>query len=162
MAPRLSLIENHSDCELVDVHDFGKDQIAQELLPRRRAIAFAISQDIYFTERCPCKETAWYSKQDTEKFKKDNYCSVHAMLAGKHRELADFCERGLETCTKAGSIQTKNRKKFALKAVLNEQLKQQENGVFDPEAIAQAYGRVTSRSRLMAAAQGQGDAMAAN
>ena len=159
MAPRLSLIENVP--ELADSQSFCFEKDDQ---PIRRTVSFAISEHILFYEEssssCCDKENRWYSKLETDQFKKENSRSAQAIVLGKHRHIADLCERGLENVTKAGALQSKNRRKVALKAVMDEQRRQREISIYDPEAIAQAYGRLTSRSCLAAAAQGHSDSLA--
>jgi hypothetical protein len=68
------------------------------------------------------------------------------------------CVRGLENQTKGGSWNVRLIHRTSVEAVLDEQDRQRELHINDPEAIARAYGRTTNRVRETALDRGLQDA----
>lgn len=156
MAPLLVNTLSDSFSELIDTRSYEK---AQPTSRSKRSVTFAAMQEVRFLPVEDIgRDITWYTKKELDQVKKNNSRSVRAMCMGTHRADPDFCERGLQT--QASSIQTKHRKKFAIKLVLEEQKRQQETGEINSEALAEKYEMQTTRSRLAAAAQGQSDALA--
>jgi hypothetical protein len=104
----------------------------------------------------------WFSSEDLQDFRKHNQDTVQTSMSGSLHLYPDMCGRGLEEMTPAGRVQHKNRKKYARSIVLEEQKKQRETNSFEPEKLSEEYSRATIRSRMVAAAKGKGDEIAAH
>ena len=86
------------------------------------------------------KEAIWCGERDYQIIKAMVKSTVIMMMKGEQipEEDVDYCTRGLEFRTKAGSRVRSRNKMRARLAVLNEQDLQQEEGYFDPQFIAMA------------------------
>ena len=74
----------------------------------------------------------WYSKADIRSWK----TQCKAMMRDG---IPIDCERGLENRSSDGSRRKRQNKRAARRAVFQEQSEQREEGIYDPEAIADAY-----------------------
>ena len=70
----------------------------------------------------------------------------------KGRDLKDkkYCARGLERHTTAGAATKEKNRRFVINAVLDEQMIQWENGIFDEDAIAELYSSASFASQMKA------------
>jgi hypothetical protein len=90
----------------------------------------------------------WYNKSDYKRIKEENLTILHMMNeADAIKEEEGFCVRGLECRTKFGARRRKKNKADALDIVWDTQVKQWEQKVDDPAAIAAALRSVCLRSR---------------
>jgi hypothetical protein len=97
----------------------------------------------YSDEEIAC---AWYDADELETIKKIDVIYTLSMMKGGLRIPEDnpwYCGRGLESFTQEGSTIRRSNKEKAWDAVLDEQDSQRENGICDPQAIANAYSELS-------------------
>ena len=83
------------------------------------------------------KESVWYTENDTKIILAMAKVTVKMMMKGEHCDDVDYCSRGLEGKTPVGSKRRQKNKLRVRKALLEEQEIQREEGVNDPEYLAQ-------------------------
>lgn len=83
------------------------------------------------------KETVWYTESDTKIVLAMAKVTVKMMMKGEPCDDVDYCSRGLEGKTPTGSKRRQKNKLRVRKALLEEQEIQREEGVYDPEYLAQ-------------------------
>mmetsp|Transcript_2883 Transcript_2883/g.4587 ORF Transcript_2883/g.4587 Transcript_2883/m.4587 type:complete len:227 (+) Transcript_2883:1-681(+) len=83
------------------------------------------------------KEAVWYTENDTKIILAMAKVTVKMMMKGEPCDDVDYCSRGLEGKTPAGSKQRQKNKLRVRKALLEEQEIQREEGVHDDEYLAQ-------------------------
>lgn len=83
------------------------------------------------------KEAVWYTEGDTKIILAMAKVTVKMMMKGEPCDDIDYCSRGLEGKTPAGSKNRQKNKLRVRKALLEEQEIQREEGVLDPEYLAQ-------------------------
>ena len=83
------------------------------------------------------KEAVWYTESDTKIILAMAKVTVKMMMRGEACDDVDYCSRGLEGKTPAGSKQRQKNKLRVRKALITEQEMQREEGVHDPEYLAQ-------------------------
>jgi hypothetical protein len=79
----------------------------------------------------------WYTENDTKIILAMAKVTVKMMMRGEACDDVDYCSRGLEGKTPAGSKQRQKNKLRVRKALIAEQEMQREEGVHDPEYLAQ-------------------------
>jgi hypothetical protein len=97
----------------------------------------------YSDEEIAC---AWYDADELETIKKMDVIYTLSMMKSGLRIPVDspwYCGRGLESFTQEGSTIRRSNKEKAWDAVLDEQDSQRENGICDPQAIANAYSELS-------------------
>jgi hypothetical protein len=107
------------------------------------------------------RDGLWMSISDQQMNKAMVRTTVTMMMRGEviSEDDPDFCTRGLECRTKAGS-KARNRYKLRVRsAVLNEQDLQREEGIVDPDFIAMASMDESSKCREAALRRGEQDAI---
>lgn len=124
-------------------------------------VSFSDADNVIEYEDDCSDESRWLAADDIKSIKKQCYETVEMAMSGSLTFHPDHCNRGLESFSAAGKLQSRNRKKYARSVVLEEQERQRAANVFDPEKLSEGYSRATSRSRLLAAALAQGDEVAA-
>jgi hypothetical protein len=82
-------------------------------------------------------ESIWYQEDDTKIILAMAKVTVKMMMKGEPCDDEDYCSRGLEGKTPAGSKRRQKNKMKVRKALLDEQDIQREEGVNDPEYLAQ-------------------------
>lgn len=111
------------------------------------------------------KRKAWYSQAQLQSFKLDSAKTVQILMNIPARALVNsnvvLCERGLETMSKAGSLQKNSRLRYARRVVLDEQEEQKERGEIYDERLAELYKESASKCLASALARGKFDAEAA-
>lgn len=83
------------------------------------------------------KEAVWYTEADTKIILAMAKVTVKMMMRGEPCDDVDYCCRGLEGKTSAGSKKRQKNKLRVRKALLGEQEYQRGEGVSDPENLAQ-------------------------
>lgn len=126
-----------------------------------RSVGFTDNDEVLIVSRHQ-QDAIWFTKEGLQSFKRDCTTSVQIIVKGKRGLYRDVCERGLEGMSMAGAIQSKARRKFAYRMVLDEQEDQRRAGVVDTETMARAYQQVTTASAVSALARGKSDADAVN
>jgi hypothetical protein len=106
---------------------------------------------------------AWYSQAELQSFKHDSAKTVQIIMNRRinSRNNEQLCERGLETMSKAGSLQKNSRLRFARQIVLEEQEDQKQQGWIDEMRLAELYKESASKCVASAIARGKFDANAA-
>jgi len=90
-------------------------------------------QDLTVEER----EAVWYTEGDTKIILAMAKVTVKMMMKGEPCDDIDYCSRGLEGKTPTGSKRRQKNKLRVRKALLEEQEMQREEGVMDPEYLAE-------------------------
>jgi hypothetical protein len=107
----------------------------------------------------------WYTKKDFEAMKKSFASTVKLMTTHgdnfSHVDKDEHCSRGLEYRTREGATLRRENKWNALNAVLDEQDRQQENGLFNETLLCQVYVKENCHCRLQALKLGIQDEQAA-
>lgn len=89
------------------------------------------------------REEVWYNKDEYDIIKARNSLIVKMMKTGNFEENGENCFRGLEHKLKEGFKQRRSNKFNALNAVLEEQDRQYNRGLSQPEIVAESYRRVS-------------------
>jgi hypothetical protein len=99
----------------------------------------------------------WYATEDYQKIERQ--CQKEIRKINKGGELRDkkYCSRGLEGQTDAGFASKMRNRMSSWNAVLDEQLLQWDQGVFDEDTIAEIYIRASSSCQMWANFVGQQD-----
>jgi hypothetical protein len=105
------------------------------------------------------KQATWCDGDEITSFKNEAKASAALMISGvvAESESAELCFRGLEARTRDGALRKRHNKIDARAAVFIEQELQQEEGVFDEEAIADVYYDCTQHCRASANMMGLRD-----
>lgn len=102
---------------------------------------------------------AWYKKEDYQAMK---LLALETMNLHQSSQLppgdTEHCMRGLEGRTHDGFAIVKQNRKVASFAVIDEQDRQDEMGISDPDLIAEAYGSCVLNCQYVAFVQGVLDA----
>ena len=101
---------------------------------------------------------SWYSREEYNEISRGISKELKKMTQGKVLRDKKYCERGLERFTEEGSKTCSRNKVRAIHAVLEEQHKQNEEGRFDENSIAQVYETNSQRCRRNAYKAGLRDA----
>jgi hypothetical protein len=83
------------------------------------------------------RESIWYTEGDTKIILAMAKVTVKMMMKGEPCDDVDYCSRGLEGKTPTGSKKRQKNKLRVRKALLEEQEIQREEGVLDPDYLAQ-------------------------
>lgn len=83
------------------------------------------------------KEAVWYTANDTKIILAMAKVTVKMMMKGEICDDIDYCSRGLEGKTPSGAKRRQKNKQILRKALLEEQEIQREEGVYDPEYLAE-------------------------
>ena len=101
---------------------------------------------------------SWYSREEYNDISRGISKEVKKMTQGKVLRDKKYCERGLERFTEEGSKTCSRNKVRAIHSVLEEQHKQNEEGRFDENSIAQVYETKSQGCRRKAYKAGLRDA----
>ena len=132
----------------------------------RGSVRFASSNDhvIHFPKNTKVEQRkAWYSQAQLQSFIHDSAKTVTILMntPGRARVNSnELCERGLETMSRAGSLQKTSRLRYARKIVRDEQEEQKEQGTIDEARLAVLYKESASKCLSSAIARGKFDAEA--
>ena len=136
---------------------------------QRRRVAFDESKNQFFSDKkYPEKKRSamYYTQDDFDLIAEENheivlYMSVGDVPIEEDEDDTPICTRGLEARTSKGSRKKKRQRQRAVKAVLDEQSRQQREGVLDPTIISQVYVAHTAASEKLARTFGNNDAIVA-
>jgi hypothetical protein len=87
------------------------------------------------------KQDVWYTEDDTKFILAMAKVTVKMMMKGEPCDDVDYCSRGLEGKTPTGSKQRQKNKLKVRRALLEEQQLQRNEGINDPEYLAQVSMR---------------------
>jgi hypothetical protein len=102
-------------------------------------------------------ESVWYTESDTKIMLGMAKVTVKMMMKGEFCDDLDYCSRGLEGKTLAGSKRRQKNKLRVRKKLLEEQEMQRDEGVFDPEYLSQVCVKYSRENVAQAHSQGQRD-----
>jgi hypothetical protein len=102
-------------------------------------------------------ESYWYTESDSKIILAIAKVTVKMMMRGEFCDDVDYCSRGLEGKTPVGSKKRQKNKLRVRKALLEEQEIQREEGVFDPEYLAQVCLKYSREVNIAAHSQGLRD-----
>lgn len=103
----------------------------------------------------------WWSRKESDEIRR-GYKNLISKMSNKEllRETDDCCTRGLEGKSRAGFKQRRDAQLNGLLAVLNEQDRQQAEGVNEPETLAIIYRQFSYHCQQAAANMGRRDQQA--
>ena len=104
-------------------------------------------------ERARC----WYKKQEYIEMKRDAVVTIEMIQRNVAMNDDFHCLRGLEQCTKEGSMLMKLTKNQAQLAVFRAQLLQEKNGIQNPGALAAVYEEASEPAKMSAYLKGISD-----
>jgi hypothetical protein len=117
----------------------GFDSTMDGTLKRSRGVSFHPNTRVYIVQNYSSDECLWYTIKDYESFRRE--CSVFATMMDLdvpyNANYDSPC--GLDAWTDTGSRWQRERRKDALRVVLNEQFAQWKEGELDSESIAKMY-----------------------
>jgi hypothetical protein len=103
-------------------------------------------------------DACWYNEAETKAIREQARRTVEQMQAEADLDGPKYCTRGLEILTAEGRRQRMENRFQAWDAVLNEQERQVEEGIWeDDEATAARYGDCCYASMVTASMQGVSD-----
>jgi hypothetical protein len=102
-------------------------------------------------------EACWYTAEDLQKIHKHCRKEIRKLNEGSKLKDMKYCSQGLEGHTTVGSAAKMRNRWLAVNAVLDEQMIQWEEGVFDEDAIAAIYCKSSSSCQLWANIVGRRD-----
>jgi hypothetical protein len=134
----------------------------------------AVEQLVRFSEKKRVRKTlsrkdytldetkaTWWSVEESGQIARQYTKEIKKIERGEKFKDKKFCARGLEGHTQIGSASKRQRRALAIDAVLDEQMIQWADGVFDEQTIADVYDVVSSRCQLWASLVGRRDHRAA-
>jgi hypothetical protein len=126
---------------------------------RRHSVDFKSGHEVLEIDKPEedMKEEIWYSRDEYDIIKARNSLIVKMMKTGSFIESEEHSFRGLEHKLRDGFKQRRSNKFAALNAVLEEQDRQFNRNLSNPEVIAEAYRSISSNAKETAFAIGQSD-----
>ena len=121
--------------------------------PRKLSVAFCDEDQVHMIpvlEEMTSEEleSIWFSKSEFSKLHSDHDKLVRKVSRGEPINEKKECTAGLSRFGESGSRLTMQRRSDGLRAVFRVQKAQKEQGIYDPDSIARAYGEVASWSQL--------------
>jgi hypothetical protein len=92
----------------------------------------------------------WYVSEDYQRILRQCQKEIRKINQGGELKDKKYCSRGLQGFTNAGRAIKERSRILTFNAVLNQQLAQWDEGIFDEDAIAEIYIRTTSRCQMWA------------
>jgi len=142
--------------QLQDFHQMQEMQQIRHVSKKRKVVSFQSCppqvQTIPVVSDEEIRER-WYNKREFKQIKSSLVEVLRLMVSNKVGEDEEkYSTRGLEMMTPRGTQYTKQTKLKVLAAVWNEQVKQwdQQNALYDPEAIADAARKETLQASQLA------------
>jgi hypothetical protein len=103
-------------------------------------------------------QACWYTTEDNQKIRRHCSKEIRKMdEEGSKLKDKKYCSRGLEGHTTVGAVAKMRNIALATNAVLDEQMTQWEEGVYDEDTIAEIYRRTSSSCQLWAQLVGRRD-----
>jgi hypothetical protein len=110
-------------------------------------ICKTLSREDYTTEEI---QACWFTAEENQRIHRHCSKEIRKMDEGTKLKDKKYCSRGLEGHTTVGAATKKRNRSFAINAILDEQMIQWEEGIFDEDAISEIYYRASSRCRVRA------------
>jgi hypothetical protein len=109
------------------------------------------SEDIHVRNTLSCRDytpeeiqACWYTAEENRRIYRHCRKEIRKMDQGSELKDKKYCSRGLERCTTVGAAAKKENRLLVINAVLDEQMNQWEEAIFDENAIAEIYYRASS------------------
>ena len=102
-------------------------------------------------------QACWYTAEESQRIQRHCSKEIHKMEEGSVFKDKKYCSRGLERHTTIGAATKVANRRFVINAVLDEQMIQWEEGIFDEDAIAEIYSKANSSCQMRAYIVGLGD-----
>jgi hypothetical protein len=106
-----------------------------------------LSRKYYTSEE---KQACWYTAEENKSIYKHCRKEIRKMNEGCKLKDKKYCSQGLEGHTTLGAAAKMRNRWLAINAVLDEQMIQWEEGVFNEDAIAEIYCKSSSSCQLWA------------
>jgi hypothetical protein len=106
--------------------------------------------------------STWYNHADLKEMRDTARCEAKLLMAGLLQETIHTSARGLEGRTTEGLTRKRRNRAEATNAVFDELDQQDEQGIFDDDALADIYFTATERCQVAAQMMGMRDAKLAN
>jgi hypothetical protein len=103
-------------------------------------------------------ESCWYDRVDLRQMREDARSEARMMDSGLLEESDDVCLRGLECRTKEGARAKRQNRANVNAAIFFELDSQEDNGIYDDEAIADVYYNYSEHCQVSAQMIGARDA----
>lgn len=104
------------------------------------------------------RKSCWYDRVDLRQMKEITKSEARLMECGLQQESEDVCLRGLECRTKEGARTKRQNRSNAIAAVFFELDGQEDDGIFDDEAVADVYFNCSEHCQVSAQMLGMRDA----
>jgi hypothetical protein len=154
-------IHDEKSSSSFNVKDDKKPEVNGGTKPkmRRRRVDFKNGHEILEIDKAEedTKQEIWYSMDEYETIRARNSLIVKMMKTGSFIESEEHSFRGLEHKLRDGFKQRRSNKFAALNAVLEEQDRQFNRNLRNPEIIAASYRRVSLNAKETAFLIGQRD-----
>jgi hypothetical protein len=147
--PLRKLFKTSSDCSIKSESTAATEQEFRVRFSAKIHVRNTLSSKVdYTTEEI---QACWYSAEENQRIHRHCRKEIRKMDEGR-RELKDkkYCSRGLEGHTTVGSATKKANRWLAVNAVLDEQMIQWEEGIFDEDAISEIYYQASSSCQVRA------------
>jgi hypothetical protein len=122
------------------------------------------SEDIHVRNTLSCGDYApeeiqacWYTAEENRRIQRHCRKEIRKKDEGSKLKDKKHCSRGLERCTTVGAAAKKENRLLVINAVLDEQMNQWEDAIFDENAIAEICCRASSSCQMMANSVGLRD-----
>jgi hypothetical protein len=89
-------------------------------------------------------QACWYNGEEKQTIHRHCNKEIRKMNDGRKLKVEKYCSRGLEGYTTVGAAAKKRNRSLAMNAVLDEQMIQWEEGIFDEDTIAEIYYQASS------------------
>jgi hypothetical protein len=161
MAP---LEPSNTESEIMDKQDLSMMKMSESSTTKmevERSVSFSpyaslretIHIDNYTNEEI---SACWYDSVELKMVKVDNKNTL-LLMANVFFINDRICSRGLESYTQTGQASKRQHREDAIDAAIDEQDFQMDEGITDPEMIAEAYFERTRQSQAMARVMGLSD-----
>jgi hypothetical protein len=141
------------------IPDCGSSVKSDSTAATEQEFRIRFSEDIDLRHTLSCRDytteeiqACWYTAEENQRIHR-NCCKVIRKMMDEGSELKDkkkYCSRGLEQHTNVGAAIKMENRLLALNAVLEEQMNQWEEAIFDEDAIAKIYYRASSSCQMRA------------
>jgi hypothetical protein len=152
------------DSSMMKMSDSSSTTKMMEVI-ERRSVSF--SPSVAFKKIIHIKDytneeiaACWYDVVELEMVKVDDIQTTLFLMANGYSSVINnerVCARGLESFTQKGQALRRQHREVAIDAVMDEQELQMEEGITNPEMIADCYFDQTRRSKAMARVIGLSD-----
>ena len=146
--PLRNLFKTCSDCSIKSVSTAATEQ--EEFRVRfsgRIHVRNTLSCKDYTTEEI---QACWYTAEENQRIHRRCSKEIRKMDEGSELKDKKYSSRGLEGHTTVGAAAKKGERRLAINAVLDEQMIQWEEGIFNEDAIAEIYCKASSRCQVRA------------